>query len=196
MKTYDINPQTLPTDLELVIGRTFEDDGKKKQFDELEKLFKLLIELGYQFNIIRELKIVKAIPFKRFTYQPKDAYAHLGHSTNSAKNKNDDLDTLKKLKLQAVEESNYELAASYRDQEKNLLSIDKDTPAENAAESAIAPQQLYGPKILKTHVTIEKSMIHIYLITRQDWFADKVHSLTVDRKRRRFAWLKLLIGNK
>lgn len=193
MKTDNINPLTLPTDLELVIGRTFEDYGNKKQFDELETLFELLIGLGYHFNIIRELKQVKVIPFNKFTYQPR---VHERQKQRTGISNKDSLELLNKLKIQAVNEGNFELAAAVRDKENRLLSIDGKTSKTVINDIIASNHYLLSPKVLKTHVTIENCMVHIFLITRQDWFADKVQSLTIDKKKGQFAWLKLLVGKK
>lgn len=186
MSTTEFNPQSLPSDLEMLIGRAFEDEGKKKQFVELDHLFDQLKNQGYSFNIIRELKQVKVIPFKKFTCRKHKPQAE--GQTPSDK----ELELLKEQKLQAVEDGNFELAASYRDKEAVMAqALDSNGPAAPSVPSD--PLAIFNQKILKTHVVVEQRMVHIYLITRQEKFADKIHSLTSRPPSNDMGWLKKLV---
>jgi len=192
MKPDDFNPQTLATDLEQLIGTTFENFNKKKQFRELEQFAHFLIELGYKFNLIRELKQVKVIPFKKFVYRQSLSNA-LSPSDGNILPSSDPLQQLNTLMAKAASEGNYELAAAYRDK------VD-EAKSNNPLQKVNASMDLeiltidHTQKTLKIHVAIEHSMVHIYLITRQEWFVDKVHDCITVSPKSFFAWLKSVVG--
>jgi len=192
MKNTEINPQTLPSDLELLIGRAFEDYGKKKQFNELEQFLSILKQRGYQFNIIKELKQVKVIPFAKFVCQVP--YNMTSKNLDRLDLHEKDLARLKGMKIDAVNDGNYELAAELRNRELDILSGRKD--ALNSRVDSFEGRPTHVQKMLKTHVSIEKCMIHIYLITRLDSFADRVQSLIIHERKDLITWLKEVIGRK
>ncbi|MFT3739339.1 MAG: hypothetical protein QM786_11320 [Breznakibacter sp.] len=183
MTTDKLNTKTLSGDMEILIGRAFEDNGKKKRFLELQYFFDELKKQGYSFNFIRELKQPKAIPFKKFA-SPITGQIYREHDLKRGNKLMDEM-----AKATKPGSADHLL----RDNTEQIKGITKSDGTKNETSNTL-PSAVFYQKTLKTHVVVEHRMIHIYLITRQDKFADKVQTLASRQPSTRKDWLKRLVG--